>query len=109
MQRSALISARKPSHRELLALAWPIIVSNLSTTTLALVNAIWVGRLGTAELGSIGLATTLFYLVTAFPLGLLGAVRTLVAQSIGADREELARRFAWQGLWVALGLGLFTA
>lgn len=109
MQRSVLSAARKPGHRELLALAWPIIVSNLSTTTLALVNAIWVGRLGTAELGSIGLATTLFYLVTAFPLGLLGAVRTLVAQSVGADREDLARRFAWQGLWVALVLGLLTA
>ncbi|MCB9685343.1 MAG: MATE family efflux transporter [Alphaproteobacteria bacterium] len=102
-------SQRRSGHRDLLALAWPIIVSNLSTTTLALVNAIWVGRLGTAELGSIGLATTLFYLVTAFPLGLLGAVRTLVAQSVGADREELARRFAWQGLWVALALGALTA
>ncbi len=92
-------------HRDVLALAWPIIVSNLSTTALAVVNAIWVGQLGTAELGSIGLATTTMYLITAFPLGLLAAIRTQVATAVGAGDEAEARGFGWQGVWLALGLG----
>jgi multidrug resistance protein, MATE family len=96
------------SHRQLLALAGPNLVSMMSYSLLALVNAIWVGQLGTAELGAIGVAMTVLYGVSSFPLGLLGAVRTPVATFVGAGRLDLARRTSWQGIWLALGLGLLA-
>ena len=36
-------------------------------------------------------------------------MRVHIAQSAGADEESRARRFAWQGLWIALILGLLLA
>jgi MATE family multidrug resistance protein len=100
----SLVSA--VDRRRLWALAAPNLVSMGSFTSLAVVNAAWVGQLGTAELGAIGVATTWVYLVVSFPLGLLRAVRTPVANRVGAGDPAGAAAFTWQAVWLALGLGL---
>jgi MATE family multidrug resistance protein len=92
--------------RRLWALAAPNLVSMGSLTLLSVVNAAWVGRLGTAELGAVGVATTWVYLVVSFPVGLLNAIRTPVSHRVGAGDLDGANAFTWQGVWLALGLGL---
>ncbi len=94
--------------RRLWSLALPNLVSMGSLTLLAVVNAAWVGRLGTAELGSIGIATTWVYLVVAFPIGLLNSVRTPVAVRTGAGDAAGAERATRQGLWVALACSVLA-
>lgn len=93
-------------HRSLFGLAWPILVTMLSYTLLTVVNSIYVGWLGTAELAAIGLSTAAIYLVQSFGLGWLGAVRVLVANRTGAGQAEEAARITWVGLGVALAAGL---
>lgn len=92
--------------RQVWALALPNLVSVGSLTLLAAVNAAWVGRLGTSELGSIGVATTWVYLVVAFPIGLLNAVRTPVANRVGAGDAGGAAATTRQGVWIALAFSV---
>lgn len=104
------MSAQSPvDHRLLFRLSWPILVTMFSYTTLAVVNSIYVGWLGTADLAAIGIAMSVVYLVQAFGLGLLGGVRILVANRTGADRPSDVRAASWTGLGVALILGLAVA
>jgi Na+-driven multidrug efflux pump len=46
---------RSANHRTVFSLAWPVIVSLLSLTAMGLVDALFVGRLGTDELAAVGL------------------------------------------------------
>lgn len=92
--------------RELLQLAWPVVVGLLSLNMMLLADAFFVGQLGTVSLAGLGLAGTGVYLVRAFGNGLLGGVRVATAHAHGARAELRARRLAWQGAWLALGLGL---
>lgn len=81
-------------------------VSMASYTLMSIVDSIFVARLGTSELAAVGLAASALYLCTSFWVGLLGAVRILVAQATGAGRPDDARRVAWHGLFVAMAAGL---
>ncbi|HCP46586.1 MAG TPA: hypothetical protein DIU15_11110 [Deltaproteobacteria bacterium] len=94
---------------DVLSLGWPILVSMLSYTLMGLVDTLFVGRLGSAQLAAIGIAIPVVFLAQAFGIGLLQGVRVHIAQSAGAQDELRARRFAWQGLWIALLLGLVLA
>jgi MATE family multidrug resistance protein len=98
-------------HRGLFQLAWPILVTMISYTLLSVVNSIYVGWMGTAELAAIGLSTSAIYLVQSFGLGWLGAVRVLVANRTGAHgpTSEEVTSLTWTGLLLALLLGLLVA
>lgn len=105
------MSARTPltSHREVMGLAWPILVSMLSYTVMTAVDVVYVGWLGTAPLAAIGISASLVHLGTSFGNGLLGGVRVRVANATGARAPRRAEALAWQGLYLALGLGALAA
>jgi MATE family multidrug resistance protein len=107
--RCALQATTSVGHRGLLQLAWPILVTMISYTLLSVVNSIYVGWMGTAELAAIGLATSAIYLVQSFGLGWLGAVRVLVANRTGAGQHAEVASLTWTGLLLALLLGLLVA
>ena len=102
---TALIG-RTATLRELVTLAWPILVSMLSITIMSIVDTLFVSALGTLALASLGLALPVVYLVLSFPMGPLSAVKIVAAQATGAGEERRARALGWQSLWLALGLGL---
>lgn len=93
---------------ELLELAWPLIVSMLSYTLMAAVDAVFVARLGTVPLAAIGIAIPLLFLVRAYGLGVLQGVRVLTAQRTGAEDHAEARALGWQAVWMALALGVLA-
>lgn len=92
-----------------LTLAWPIMVSMLSHTAMSVVDTIFVGRLGTAQLAAIGLAMTASWLLHAFVNGILSGLKVAISQRVGAREELAAGRLAWQGLWIAGIAGALTA
>ena len=96
-------------HHEVAALAGPIVASMLSFTAMGLVDTLFVGRLGTGPLAAVALGHIAAWLPMSFGAGLLTGTKTLVAQSIGAGDARAARVFAWQGLWLAGGLGAIAA
>lgn len=93
---------------DVLRLAWPILVSMASYASMSIVDSIFVARLGTNELASVGLASSALYLCTALWVGALAAVRIQVAQASGAGRPARAREAAWHGVWLALVASLST-
>ncbi|GAP37992.1 MATE family efflux transporter [Piscinibacter sakaiensis] len=77
--------------------------------------AIFIARLGTTAVAGHQIAANLVALMFMMPLALGNATGTLVAQAIGAQAGERARRIGWHGLWLgsgialAMGLAVFAA
>jgi multidrug resistance protein, MATE family len=98
--------ARSANHRTVFTLAWPVIVSLLSLTAMGLVDALFLGRLGTDELAAVGLGIPLVYLILAAPLGGLLGAKVVVARRFGAGDMLGVERAAWVSLALACALGL---
>ena len=77
----------------LLHLAWPIVVSMLSASLMTLVDTLMVSRLGTWALAGVGLGGVVGFILVCFPMGVLGGVKILASQSIGAGRPEQVKTF----------------
>ena len=78
--------------KELLHLAGPLILSNLAYTLLGALDTIFMGRVGTIELGAVGVAATLFVAVSAIFRGTVGGTLVMVSQAYGAgDRKRIRR------------------
>jgi MATE family multidrug resistance protein len=87
------------SLRELIQLGTPIMLTQLSTTLMGIVDSAFVGRLGAAELGAVAFANIWSWTIFSLFLGSASAVQTFVAQAQGARDERRCGRWAWQGLW----------
>src|SRR5690606_24457877 len=70
--------------REVVHIAWPIVISMLSFTAMDVADTLFVGWLGKTELAAVGLATTALFLLNAFFMGTFRGVNILVAQAHGA-------------------------
>ncbi len=106
--RPATTDARRPERtsraaapgglREVAALAYPIVLTQMSITAMGVVDAAIVGRLGAAALGSVGLGGMWVWTFTSFFVGTSTGVQTFVAQQHGAGRERTCGAWSWQGL-----------
>jgi MATE family multidrug resistance protein len=108
METLAHPPARPIGARDVLALAWPILVSMLSLTALGIVDTLLVSSLGTTALAAAGLGLTTSYVVIAFGNGLLQGAKVRVAHRTGAGDHAGADRLAAQALWLAAGLSLVS-
>jgi MATE family multidrug resistance protein len=91
-------------------LAFPIVLTQLSQTAMHLVDSIFVGRLGAAELGGLGFAGIWMWTVASIFNGLATGVQTFVSQHHGAGEEKACGGWLWQGIYAAVpaaAVGLF--
>ncbi len=88
--------------RALLALAIPVVLSELGWMTMTIVDLIMVGRLGPAAIGAVGLGNAIYYAPSLFGIGLLLGLDTLVSQAWGARRFDDCHRSLAQGIYIAL-------
>ena len=101
------LGARRASHREVLALALPIMLSNVSTPLLGIVDTAVVGRLpDPAHVGAVAVGALVFSFVF-WGFGFLRMGTTgLTAQALGAEDEREVRATLARALLVALGCGV---
>ena len=95
---------------EVALLAFPIVLTQLSQTTMHVVDSIFVGRLGPAELGGLGFAGIWLWTVMSIFTGLATGVQTFVSQHHGAGNEKACGGWLWQGMYAAApaaAIGLF--
>lgn len=92
--------------RQVFLLAWPIMISMISHTAMTVADTFFVGHLGTAPLAGMGVGSVASFVLLATGFGVMGGLRVLVAQATGAADRARADELAWQGLWLALGLGV---
>jgi len=94
--------------RATLALAWPLVLTNLAQIAIATTDVAILGRLGPGQLAAGALGANLFFAFLVFGMGLAMAATPMLAQAFGRGRRVVreARRTVRQGLWACLALTL---
>ena len=87
-------------------LAVPIALERVTTSLAQIAGTKIVSPLGTTAVAANSLAVTAEGFCYMPGYGMAAAATTLVGQSMGAERRDQAKRFAW--LSVALGVGVMT-
>jgi len=88
-------TAIKPTYRKILALALPIMFSQLVINIIGVTDMVFLGRVGTIELNAAGL-TSLFYAVsTMVGLGLSRGTQILISKRLGEKRLDEIGSLAW--------------
>src|SRR5690554_4473950 len=111
MKLSSLFSAarHRPTHRQVWALATPMILSNISVPVVGLVDTAVIGHLdGAHHLGGVAVGATLITFIL-WAAGFLRMGTTgFVAQACGARDGDRLRLVLLQALWLALLLALLV-
>lgn len=88
--------------RTVIYIAWPAVLRTFLNMVVQVVDMIMVGKLGAVALAAVGLGNQVFFfsvaVVQAFSIG----TTTLVAQAVGKDDLEAARKVAGQSLAAVL-------
>lgn len=94
--------------RATLALAWPLVLTNLAQTAMTATDVMILGRVGPATLAAGALGANLYFAPLIFGLGLMLATVPMMAREVGRRRNSVRdlRRTVRQGLWVAVLVAL---
>ncbi len=92
-----------------MALAIPALGALVAEPIFVLVDSAVVGRLGTAELGGLSVASPILLTAVGLCIFLAYATTAAVARRIGAGQRTQALQAGIDGLWLALGLGVLLA
>ncbi|HUX44439.1 MAG TPA: MATE family efflux transporter [Terracidiphilus sp.] len=91
----------KPELRAMVALAVPVVLSELGWMAQGVVDTIMVGRLGPVAIGAVALGNAVYYTPSLFGIGLLLGLDTLVAQAYGRKDHDECHRWLAQGVYLA--------
>ena len=94
--------------REVGRLAYPIVLTQMSQTVMHVVDSIFVGRLGAAELGALGFSGVWLWTVFSVFSGTANGVQTFVSQAWGGGDDRSCGRWAWQGLYAVVPAALLA-
>ena len=94
--------------RATLALAWPLILTNLSQIALATTDVIMMGWLGPEFLAAGALGANLNFAFLIFGIGLVTATAPMIAIELGRNRHSVrdVRRSVRQGFWAAIAFAV---
>lgn len=91
---------------QLLALAWPCILENLTTTLVSLVDTAMVGSIGAVATAAVGLCSSPTWLMNGLARSLGVGGTALAARAVGAGDRKLAEHVARQVFRASLCLSL---
>jgi len=95
--------------RNLLSLAWPLIITNTLTMLGPTVDMIWVGKLGSAAIAGVGVAGMAVMMIDSARIGLNMGTRALIARAIGAEDFQEANLVAQQAFVISGAFSIFLA
>ena len=98
-----------PIGRTILRLAMPNVVVMVVQASIGLIEAYFVGKLGTDALAGMALVfpiLMLFQMVSAGAMG--GGILSAIARTLGSGRNDDANALVWHAVVIALGLGILT-
>ena len=88
--------------RSLLALAIPVILSELGWMSMSIVDTIMVGRLSAEAIGAVGMGNAIYYAPALFGIGILLGLDTLVSQAYGRGDFDECHRWLSQSVYIAV-------
>ena len=100
---------RKDMYRKALGISWPLWVQNLISRGAYIAATVLVAPLGTIAIAanSFAIIAEGFCYLPGYGMG--DAATTLVGQSLGAKRPDMARRFAWLTIGTGAAMMAFLA
>jgi MATE family multidrug resistance protein len=90
----------------LLRLAGPLVLIQVGTMLMGVVDTVMVGRVSPAALASVALGHMYFFAISIFGMGVLFALDPIIAQGLGARDELAVRRGLQRGLVLSLALSV---
>lgn len=94
---------KRPSGgREILRLAFPMVISSLSWTILSFIDRIFLFHWSEQALAAVFPASLLWWTSISIAIGTCMYVQTFVSQYSGAGHDEQIGPIVWQGNWIAL-------
>jgi len=94
--------------RAMLALGWPLVLTNVAQIALTTTDVIVLGRVGAEALAAGALGVNLYLAILIFAIGLISATSPMMAEAIGRKLHVVrdVRRTFRQGLWSAAIISL---
>ena len=92
--------------RRTLALAAPLVLTQLAQISMGFVDTVMVGRLGAGDLAGVALGSSVFFTLLMVCMGVVLAVGPMVSQAHGAEDAEPMGRSVRQGLWLGLAMAI---
>jgi MATE family multidrug resistance protein len=89
-------------YRQLITLAYPVMITMMSQTLMGLMDTIMVGRLGTAQLGAVGLGGIIMWTFFSFFNGLISSANTFISQDYGAKEYSKIGEKLWHYIYIAI-------
>jgi MATE family multidrug resistance protein len=92
--------------RATVALAWPLILTNLAHTLINATDVVLLGWAGSATLAAGTLGINLYFAFLIFGLGLVTATAPMIARELGARAHSVrdVRRTVRQAMWAAAAM-----
>ncbi len=94
--------------RDILHLAWPVLISQLAVMANGIIDTVMAGRLGAVELAGVGIGSAIALTIYVTCSGVLLALTPLIAHLHGAEKPAAVGEEVRQSLWVALGLSVIA-
>ena len=104
-----LFRREKGFYRRLLALAMPILLQNLITNSLGLVDTFMVGTMGQLPLAGVTLANIPVFVVQLMMFGIQSGSSVLISQYRGKGDQDSIQRVMGIGMYAAGAIGLVFA
>lgn len=105
----ALLSAQtRTTTRDLLTLAWPVIMARIGIMTMGLTDAIVVGNYSSRELAYHSLAWAPTAVIVTTAVGLLLGIQVMTARLVGEGRRNEAGAVLRRGIVYALQIGIVS-
>ena len=100
------MTENKQFYKRLFILTLPIVIQNLITTSLNMLDTLMIGRLGEVELAAVGVANQFYFLYSLLAMGVGAGCSILIAQLWGKKDEEKIHSVLKLGLIGAIGFAL---
>jgi MATE family multidrug resistance protein len=92
--------------RELLQLAWPMLVAQLAMMANAVIDTAMAGRLTVSDLAAVGIAASIMATILMSLVSVLLALPPIISHLHGAKRSADIGREIHQGMWISIVLAL---
>ena len=96
----------KSELRQLVKIAWPLLMAQLAQTLMGVSDTIMAGRVSAQEMAGVAIATSIMFPCMIFLQGILMALPPIISRLHGAKQDALIPQAGQQGFWLALVLGI---
>ena len=91
------------------SLSWPMTVSTSIMMFGPIIDMIWIGKLGSADMAGVGISGIVVMLINSLIMGLFTGLRAMVARFVGAGENKQANHVSQQAFVIGIALSLIMA